>query len=225
MDGNGRWARQRGYPRLEGHRRGYQTVKRIVQDATDLGVKYLTLYVFSVENWARPKHEIDGLMRLIEFATHNELRELQQNNVRMRFIGRRSGLPKSLQDEMDRAIEATKANTGLILTLALNYGGRAEITDALQRIAEDVSAGKLTSSDITESTVRSYLYAPDIPDPDLLIRTAGEMRVSNFLLWEVAYSELWVTDAFWPDFSVSHLTEAIRSYQGRVRKFGTIDNE
>ena len=225
MDGNGRWARERGQFRIQGHQRGYQTVRQIVRDAGELGIKVLTLYVFSVENWKRPKTETDALMRLIEHAAKHELNELKENNVRIRFIGRRTGLPQSLQREMERDIEETKNNSGLILNLAINYGGRAEIVDAFRSIADDIVAGKIDASAIDESLISSRLYAPDLPDPDLLIRTAGEMRVSNFLLWGVAYSELWVTDTLWPDFNASHLTDAIKSYQSRVRKFGSVVTE
>ncbi len=225
MDGNGRWARERGLPRIEGHRRGYKTVRQIVRFAGEIGVKVLTLYVFSVENWKRPKHETDALMHLIELAAKNELRELHSNNVRIRFLGRRDGLPQSLQREMDRGIESTASNSGLILNLAINYGGRAEITDAVKQIVEKVQSGEILPADITENLISKSLYAPDLPDPDLLIRTAGELRVSNFLLWGIAYSELWVTQSFWPDFTSEHFTAAIADYQRRVRKFGTLDDE
>jgi undecaprenyl diphosphate synthase len=225
MDGNGRWAKQRGLPRLEGHRRGYRTVRDIVRVAGDMGVKVLTLYVFSVENWKRPKREIDGLMHLIEFASRNELRDLHASNVRMRFSGRREGLPESLKREMDRADELTRGNTGLTLNLALNYGGRAEILDSVKALAVRVLRGELNPTEITEQDIACGLYAPDLPDPDLLIRTAGEMRVSNFLLWGIAYAELWVTDVYWPDFSHEHLAAAIADFQRRDRKFGTVTPE
>lgn len=221
MDGNGRWAKERGLPRIEGHRRGYKTVRQIVRDAGDLGIKVLTLYVFSVENWKRPKHETDALMVLIEQAARNELRELHENNVRIRFVGRRDNLPMSLQQEMDRDVARTAHNTGLILNLAINYGGRAEITDAVRLIAARVLAGELEPSQIDEDTVSAYTYAPELGDPDLMIRTAGEMRLSNFLLWGSAYAEFWGTRALWPDFNAALLTEAIIDYQGRVRKFGS----
>ena len=225
MDGNGRWARQRGLPRIEGHRRGYKTVRRIVRYAGEVGIEVLTLYVFSVENWKRPKHETDALMHLIEMAAKSELRELHSNNVRIRFLGRRNGLPVSLQREMDNAMAHTASNTGLILNLAINYGGRAEITDAVRALSEQVRRGELCPSEITEEHVSRALYAPDLPDPDLLIRTAGELRVSNFLLWGVAYAELWVTQVYWPDFTAEHLLSAIADYQRRTRKFGTVHAE
>jgi undecaprenyl diphosphate synthase len=200
-------------------------VRDIVRVAGDMGVKVLTLYVFSVENWKRPKREIDGLMHLIEFASRNELRDLHASNVRMRFSGRREGLPESLKREMDRADELTRGNTGLTLNLALNYGGRAEILDSVKALAVRVLRGELNPTEITEQDIARGLYAPDLPDPDLLIRTAGEMRVSNFLLWGIAYAELWVTDVYWPDFSHEHLAAAIADFQRRDRKFGTVTPE
>jgi undecaprenyl diphosphate synthase len=225
MDGNGRWARERGLFRIQGHQRGYQTVRQIVRDAGEIGIKVLTLYVFSVENWKRPKKETDALMHLIEHAARHELNELKENNVRIRFVGRRAGLPDALIAEMERDIDETKGNTGLILNLAINYGGRAEIVDAVKSVASDVAAGRLDPASITEETISKRMYAPDLPNPDLLIRTAGEMRVSNFLLWGVAYSELWVTNSLWPDFNAALLAEAIKDYQSRVRKFGSVVND
>jgi undecaprenyl diphosphate synthase len=224
-DGNGRWAQQRGMPRLEGHRQGYKTVKRIVRQADELGLAVLSLYAFSAENWSRPKNEVDALMHLFELGARSELAELKQNNVRIRFAGRREGLPESLLREMDRNEQETRANTGLILNLAINYGGRAEITDAVKKIARQAQAGRLNPDDITEADIARELYTADLPDPDLLIRTAGELRVSNFLLWQVAYTELWVTRDMWPDFTVEHLVSAIESYQNRVRKFGGLVDE
>jgi undecaprenyl diphosphate synthase len=224
-DGNGRWARQRGKQRVEGHLQGYKTVKRIVREADDLGIRILTFYAFSAENWSRPRQEVDALMRLFEMGARNELAELKENNVRIRFIGRRTGLPDSLLREMDRNHDQTQDNTGLTLNLAINYGGRSEITDAVKSIAEKVLAGLVRPDDITADTIARELYAPDLPDPDLLIRTAGEMRVSNFLLWQVAYSEIWVTQDYWPDFTIEHLVQAIESYQKRVRKFGGLIDE
>jgi undecaprenyl diphosphate synthase len=224
-DGNGRWAKKRGMPRVEGHRRGYQTARKIVRAASDLGLTALTMYAFSAENWSRPKLEVDALMHLFETAARRELNELRENNVRIQYLGRREGLPASLQHEMDRDMEATQGNTGLILNLAINYGGRAEITDAVRKIASKVLAGAMLPEEITEHSVGEHLYAPGLPDPDLMIRTAGEMRVSNFLLWEVAYTELWVTPDLWPDFTIRHLGEAIADYQRRVRKFGGVVDE
>jgi undecaprenyl diphosphate synthase len=225
MDGNGRWAREHKLPsRLLGHRAGYKTTKQIVRDASDLGIQVLTLYVFSNENWRRPKAETDGLMTLYEHATRAELSELHENNVQMRFIGRREGLSPSLLREMDRATEVTRNNTGLKLQLALNYGGRAEIVDATRRIAEAVKRGEIDPASIGEADLSTRMYAPDVPDPDLMIRTAGECRISNFLLWGIAYAEIWVTQVYWPDFTLEHLVEAIADYQRRVRKFGAVVN-
>jgi undecaprenyl diphosphate synthase len=225
MDGNGRWAHRKGLPRLEGHRRGYGTTRQIVRDAGKLGIRYLTLYVFSVENWKRPKHETDALMHLIEKAAASELPELNQNGVRMRFLGRRERLSESLQRQMDRAETLTAGNTGLTLNLAINYGGRTEIVDAVHALMQQARDKVIDPDDVDESAIARHLYAPDMPDPDLMIRTAGEMRVSNFLLWEIAYAELWVTQTLWPDFTTAHLVEAIIAYQSRIRKFGTVVGE
>lgn len=225
MDGNGRWAREHHLPsRLLGHREGYKTVRKIVRAAADLGVEALTLYVFSHENWRRPKHETDGLMALIEQAAKNELAELHENGVCIRFVGRREGLSASLMREMDRGMAVTAGNSRIILNLAINYGGRAEIVDAARRIAEAAVRGDMLPNEITEEHLSAHMYAPDVPDPDLLIRTAGEMRISNFLLWGVAYAEIWVTQTLWPDFTPLLLTEAIEDYQRRVRKFGAVVN-
>lgn len=225
MDGNGRWAIQRGLPRLVGHRQGYRTVRRVVKDCADLGVKMVTLYTFSTENWRRPPDETSGLMALIEEAARQELRQMYINGIQVRVIGRMHELPASLQEELRRGMEITARNNRLVLNLAINYGGRAEIVDAMRTIAQRVKRGELQPEEIDESTIRAHLYAPDMPDPDLLIRTAGEMRVSNFLVWQTAYSELWVTPTLWPDFRTEHLIEAILSYQQRVRKFGGIQDE
>ena len=225
MDGNGRWARERKLPsRLLGHREGYKTTKQIVRDASDIGIRVLTLYVFSNENWRRPKHETDGLMTLYEHATRAEVGELNENNVQMRFIGRRDGLSPSLLKEMDRATEMTRGNTGLKLNLALNYGGRAEIVDATRKLAEAVKRGEIDPASISEDDLAARMYAPDLPDPDLMIRTAGECRISNFLLWGVAYAEIWTTPVYWPDFTAEHLIDGIADYQRRVRKFGAVVN-
>jgi undecaprenyl diphosphate synthase len=225
MDGNGRWAIQRGLPRLVGHRQGYRTVRRVVKDCADLGVQMVTLYTFSTENWRRPPDETSGLMALIEEAARQELRQMYISGVQVRVIGRIHELPASLQEELRRGMEITAHNRRLILNLAINYGGRAEIVDAVRAIARQVQQGNIQPEEIAESTIRDHLYAPDMPDPDLLIRTAGEMRVSNFLVWQTAYSELWVTPTLWPDFRTEHLIEAIVSYQQRVRKFGGILDE
>ena len=200
MDGNGRWARERGMHRLWGHKEGYQTVRQVVRAAGELGLKVLTLYVFSAENWKRPKHEVEGLMHLIELAAKTELRELDTNNVRMRFSGRIHELPDSLQEALRYDEEFTKDNTGLTLNLCINYGGRTEILDAAKQLVERAAKGEITARDVTPETFSQYLYNSDLPDPDLMIRTAGEMRVSNYLLWQIAYAELHVTQTLWPDF-------------------------
>ncbi len=223
MDGNGRWARKNHLPsRLLGHREGYKTVRKIVRAAAEFGIPVLTLYVFSNENWRRPKHETDGLMSLIEHAAKNELRELHENGVKIRFVGRREGLSESLKREMDRDMAVTAGNDRLILNLAINYGGRAEIADAARQLAEAAQRGEIDPAEITEEHLSAQMYAPDLPDPDLLIRTAGEMRISNFLLWGVAYAEMWVTPTLWPDFTPTHLVEALEDYGRRVRKFGAV---
>ncbi len=225
MDGNGRWARRHHLPsRLLGHREGYKTVRRIVRAAADLGIEVLTLYVFSNENWRRPKHETDGLMALIEQAARNELRELHENGVRIRFVGRRDGLSPALLREMEHDMAVTAGNTRITLNLAINYGGRAEIADAARALAEAAARGEIDPASITEESLAAHLYAPDLPDPDLLIRTAGEMRLSNFLLWGVAYAEIWVTPTLWPDFTPTLLTDALEDYGRRVRKFGAVVN-
>jgi undecaprenyl diphosphate synthase len=220
MDGNGRWANKRGMPRLYGHKEGYKNVRKIVRAAGEFGVKVLTLYVFSVENWKRSKAETDALMMLIEQAARNETKDLDDNGVRIRFDGRREGLPGSLIAAMEKATDVTSHNTGLVLNLAVNYGGRAEIVDSVKEIAHRVQAGEISPDSITEQTIQSFTYAPDLPDPDLIIRTANEMRFSNFLLWGSAYSEFWTTSEYWPDFNEELFTEALVNFQNRVRKFG-----
>ncbi|RKZ22609.1 isoprenyl transferase [bacterium] len=218
MDGNGRWARKRGLPRIFGHRAGVKAVRRTIKACIDLGVEYLTLYTFSKENWARPREEVEGLMFLLKEVIRKEIKELMDYNVKVRFIGRISELPDYVQEEIKFATEKTKNNTGLNLIIALNYGGRAEIVDAVKKMIED------GVKEIDEDKFRKYLYAPDIPDPDLVIRTSGEMRISNFLLWEIAYSELWITKVLWPDFRKKHLMEAIESYNRRERRFGGLSS-
>jgi undecaprenyl diphosphate synthase len=214
MDGNGRWATQRGLPRLIGHREGYKTLRSVLLFANDLGIRYLTVYAFSAENWRRPKPEVDGLMKLIERAAIDELRVMFRNNVRVRVAGRLEEAPEGLRNALTKGVETTRDNTGVTFTLAMNYGGRAEIVDAVNRlIARGVRS-------VNEEDISGALYNPDIPEPDLLIRTAGEMRLSNFLLWQGAYAELAVIDKPWPDFTVSDLIEACLSFQGRTRKFG-----
>lgn len=220
MDGNGRWAKKRRLPRLAGHRAGTEPVRTCVRTAAKIGIEYLTLYTFSLENWSRPKTEVAGLMVFLEEVLRRETLELDENNVRLNAIGRLDLLPAATRSALDRSIEKLSKNRGLILTLALSYGGRAEIVDAARRLCVDVLAGKLRADEVDEARFQSRLYDPSLPDPDLLVRTSGEMRVSNFLLWQIAYSEIWVTDVLWPDFTGMHLIEGIRAYQGRDRRYG-----
>ena len=222
MDGNGRWATERSLPRIIGHKEGYGRVRDIVRACGDLGVAVLTLYTFSTENWRRPKEETDMLMELIEAATRDELPTLQENNVRLRISGRLSELPESLQRALAEDIQATAKNTGLILNLAINYGARVEILDAVREACRRARDGKLDPERITEEYFSGLLYTAGLPDPDLLIRTAGELRISNFLLWQMAYTEIWVTPVLWPDFTQADLLMAIADYQQRVRRFGAV---
>ena len=222
MDGNGRWAQARGLDRLEGHWQGYRTLKQIVYAADELGIRYLTVYGFSSENWRRSEQEVGGLMNLMLRAMRAEIEELIDRGVKVRVSGRMHQLPEDLQAEFQDAIDRTRDNTGLTFNLAINYGGRAEIVDAVRAIADSVRNGSVGPKSIDEQDISRNLYAPDIPDPDLLIRTAGEMRLSNFLLWQTAYSEIWVTETCWPDFSREHLESAIAAYQSRTRKFGAV---
>ena len=216
MDGNGRWAVKKGLSRVEGHRRGARSLNRAVAACMELGVKYLTVYAFSTENWDRPKFEVNFLMDLLSTTIENELDELDRNNIRVRFPGRRYMLPASLREKIDVAEKRTRNNKKLNLSIMLSYGGRAEIVDAVREITKErVSIGK-----ISESLISGHLYTAGMPDPDLLIRTAGEMRISNFMLWQIAYTELWVTKVLWPDFRKRHLLRAIKSYNKRIRKFG-----
>jgi undecaprenyl diphosphate synthase len=218
-DGNGRWARQRGLPVVEGHRAGADTVKARLRDAVELGIKELTVYSFSTENWSRPAEEVEGLMQMFGERIDAETPELAEGGVRMRFIGRRQGISQELVERMDWAERTTGANERIQLFVAFNYGGRAEIVDAVRTLV----AGGAKPDDITEKAIARHLYFPDMPDPDLVVRTSGEYRISNFLLWELAYSELVFTDVLWPDFRRHHLAEAIREYQRRERRFGGVD--
>ncbi|MDO6354094.1 isoprenyl transferase [Caloramator sp. CAR-1] len=222
MDGNGRWAKKRNLPRTMGHKAGVETIREIVKTCSKIGIKYLTLYAFSTENWKRPQDEVNTLMNLLVEYLRKEVEELDKNNVIINWIGDISKLPLICQEELKRAKEKTKDNDGLTLTLALNYGGRDEIKRAIINIAKDVNAGKLDVDSIDENTISGYLDTANIPDPDLLIRPSGELRISNFLLWQIAYSELWFSDIYWPDFSSKHLLEAIKDYQKRERRFGSI---
>jgi len=220
MDGNGRWAKQHHLPRLSGHEAGRKSVKQVVQAAMDHGVKYLTLYAFSVENWQRPREEVQGLMGLLRGVIREELNEMGKEGIRLRTIGRKQDLPDAVREELEAAIEKTKNNNRLDLILALSYGSRVEITEAVQSIAREVKAGSLDPEKIKEETVSSHLYTKDIPDPDLLIRTSGEMRVSNFLLWQISYAEIHVTPVLWPDFGKKEFGEALVDYARRERRFG-----
>ena len=220
MDGNGRWARERSLPRIHGHQKGVETMREIVRAAREFKVKYLTLYAFSKENWARPKREVDFLMRLLGTYLDSELKELETNQVRFNVIGKVDELPKNVQDKIKRNMQRTEGNRGLFLTLALSYSSRVEITDAARHLCRDVKEGRLELEDITEDRLAEALYTRVIPDPDLLIRTSGELRVSNFLLWQISYTEIYVSDKYWPDFKEEDFLEAIKEYQKRERRFG-----
>lgn len=222
MDGNGRWAKQRNLPRIQGHERGARSVRAIVTHCARLGIEALTLYSFSTENWRRPRDEVDFLMELYVRYLIAERDTIMSNDVRFMHIGRRNGLPEAVRDEMDKTIELSRGNTGLRLCLALNYGSRHEIVDAVRAIAKKVREGGLAPNDIDERSISSSLYTVGLPDPDLLIRTAGEQRVSNFLLWQISYAELYVCDALWPDFTPENLNAAIRDFAARERRFGDI---
>lgn len=222
MDGNGRWAKRHGMPRVAGHRAGMKNVKTITMAANDLGIKVLTLYAFSTENWKRPKEEVDFLMKLPQEFFPLEIGELKAKNVQIRMMGSREGLPQHTLEAVENAIEETKNNTGLILNFALNYGGRRELLLGVRKLAEDVRDGKVDIDGITEPLFDSYLQSDGLPELDMLIRTSGEVRISNFMLWQLAYTELWFTDAYWPEFTREHFMEAIRSYQGRARRYGKV---
>lgn len=222
MDGNGRWAKSRGMPRTDGHRRGIDALKRTVEAAGDLGVEYLTLFGFSSENWKRPSGEVDDLMWLLRRFLQSETARMHENNVRIRVIGDRSSFSKDIVALIENSEQMTAGNDRLHLTAALSYGGRQEIVTAVRALAEDVAAGRLAPEAIDEEAFASYLATADIPDPDLLIRTSGEQRISNFLLWQIAYTELVFSDVLWPDFDRNHLESAIQEYNGRERRFGAV---
>jgi undecaprenyl diphosphate synthase len=222
MDGNGRWAQQHNLPRIKGHERGAESVRVAIRTCRKLGIRYLTVYAFSVENWARPKQEVDALMVLLKKFLRNEEHEFHENKVRLRVIGRTSDLPKSVRRELNHVMQTTAQYKDGNLILALSYGGRTEIAHAAREIARQVKAGTLDPDTIDEQTVATNLYAPEIPDPDLLIRTSGEMRISNFLLWQVSYTELYFTDVLWPDFREEHLVKAVEEYGRRQRRFGLV---
>jgi len=222
MDGNGRWAKQRGLPRIEGHRRGANTLKELLRYCKKLGIKTLTAYAFSTENWGRPTGEVSFLMGLFERLLQKELKEMEAEEVCINFIGDLSPLPASLQAEMKRSMERTKNNKGVFFNVAINYGSRHEMLKACQTIAQKVQQGELAASEINETTISQHLYTSASPDPDLLIRTSGEMRLSNFLLWQLAYTEIYVTDTLWPDFNSQKFDLALESFQQRNRRFGKV---
>ncbi len=222
MDGNGRWAQGRHLPRLEGHRAGVESVRSVVETAARLGLQALTVYAFSTENWKRPTDEVSGLMGLLKLYIRRELKTLQDNNIRFGVVGGLDGLPGDVRDELRRGIEETRRLGGLQFSLALNYSGRSELTDVVRRIALEARAGTIDPTDIDEATIERRLFTAHLPEPDLLIRTSGELRVSNFLLWQIAYAEIWVTDVLWPDFRRRHLLQAIVDFQKRERRYGGI---
>jgi undecaprenyl diphosphate synthase len=229
MDGNGRWAKSRHLPRIAGHKRGVESVRYVCETATRIGIPWLTLYAFSVENWQRrPKTEVDFLMRLLQAYLKSEVPVMTENNIRLQYIGRRHELPDSVQDVMTWAEEATARNTGTVLTLALNYGSRTELADAFNGIVKSAAMNggleHLRKHAISEETIRKHLYTSHLPDPDLVIRTSGELRLSNFLLWQIAYSEIFITDTLWPDFRGQHLLAAIADFQKRERRFGGLND-
>jgi len=225
MDGNGRWAKERGMPRISGHSEGVERVRDTVRACAQLGVKYLTLYTFSTENWKRPKDEVSFLMRLLLKALEDETNELQTNNVRIRTIGNLAALPSEVQEELRESTEKTRKNTGLTLVLALSYSGRWDITQAIKQMMGDLRDGHISEQDVTDDLVGKYLSTAGIPDPDLMIRTSGEFRISNFLLWQLAYTEIYISSRFWPGFRRDELYAAIANYQGRERRFGMVSEQ
>lgn len=224
MDGNGRWAKNKGAARIFGHRNAIQAVKDVTEGCGELGIKYLTLYAFSTENWGRPKEEVDALMELLVNTLQKEISTLHENQVKLRTIGDVTHLPKDCQNNLAQAIEATKNNSGLIMQLALNYSGRWEIVEAAKKLADEAKKGLIQPEEIDEHYFSEHLKTAGIPDPELLIRTSGELRVSNFLLWQIAYTEIFITPTLWPDFRKEHLYEAICAYQKRERRFGKVLN-
>ncbi len=223
MDGNGRWAERRGLPRIAGHRRGVDSVRTVIEECTRLGIGQLTLYCLSSENWKRPATELNFLMRLLRQYVIDERREIMEQDIRFTTIGRREGIPDAVWREVDQTIALSRENRGTVLCLAINYGGRQEIVDAVQQLVRKVQAGELRPDEITEAKISSHLYTAGMSDPDLVIRTAGEQRVSNFLLWQISYAELWVTPVCWPEFREPHLHEALHDFASRERRFGGLD--
>jgi len=220
MDGNGRWAKSRGLPRIVGHREGIASIEKVMSSAGSLGVKILTLYTFSTENWKRPKAEVDALFTLMEEYIDKKADKLKRDNVRLSVIGRIGGLPERIQEKLSRLIAETSGNSGLVLNLALNYGGRTEIVDACRAVLRDVASGAVRPDEINEERFSEYLYTKGLPDPDLMIRTSGEMRISNFLLWQLSYAEFYITQTLWPDFDGAEFEKAVKEYQDRIRRYG-----
>jgi undecaprenyl diphosphate synthase len=225
MDGNGRWAQRKGLPRIAGHNRGIDSVHEVVETCAELGIKILTLYTFSIENWKRPRWEVSALMELMVNTVRREIQELDEKNVKITTIGHLKDLPNNTRVSMQQAVERTKNNSGLILNLAISYGGRSEIKDAMIKISKKVLAGEILPEEISENLIQNHLHTADLPDPDLIIRTSGEFRVSNFLLWQIAYSEIYVTDSHWPDFKKPDLLAALESYLKRERRFGMVSDQ
>lgn len=223
MDGNGRWAKRRALPRFAGHRAGIESLRELTRNCLDLKIKILTVFAFSTENWSRPREEVNFLIKLLDEVLDKESAELHANGARIRIIGRRTSLPESLARKIESVEELTKDNDRLMLNVGFNYGGRAEIVDATKRLVQQARLGKINEDDITEALLAQSMYTEELPDPDLLIRTGGEWRISNFLLWQLAYAELWVTHVYWPDFRRPHLLEALHEYQQRERRFGRIN--
>ena len=225
MDGNGRWAERRNLPRIAGHKAGEESITDIVRTASDWELGAITLFAFSTENWNRPDNEVEFLMSFNRNLLNNRVDEFHERNIRIRHMGRRDKIPRSTLQAIDNAVGLTRENTGTTLNIAFNYGGRAEIMDAVRGLCDDIAQGRLAPGEVDEERFRSYLYVPDVPDPDLLVRTAGEMRISNFLVWELAYTEIYVTEVLWPDFRGQDLADAIREFQSRERRFGSIREE
>lgn len=222
MDGNGRWAKKRLLNRINGHEKGSDTVRTVVRTCRQIGISYLTLYAFSTENWQRPKTEVEALMALLKNFLHSEQKEMVENDIRLRVIGQVDRLPEKVREALHQTMSATKDNTAMTLILALSYGGRAEIIRMVQEVAKLIKQGEIDSNAVTAELIADHLYTRNIPDPDLLIRTSGEMRISNFLLWQIAYTEIFVTPTLWPDFSRDELLEILKDYQSRERRFGRV---